>query len=190
MKALFRTGISATCFALALSVAQAQQTIHAAVGTVRAIYPKVQMLEITTDDGSMGHFRWPRKSDGEIQLDKAVSADAIPVEKFTSTGKHVIVYYFGDGDVRTVVGVRDLGDGSLAKTAGTVVKLNRKEHLLTIKNSSGTEESFHLDPKTVADTPMGVVQGFKLDLSKGDLVRVVATQTDDGAMALLIIAAV
>jgi len=190
MKVLFRTGFLATCFTLVLSVAQAQQTIHAVSGTVRAINPKIQMLEITTDDSSSGHFQWVKKSDGAIQFDKTVSADAIPADKFTAKGNHVIVYYFGDDTVRTVVAVRDLGDGSVAKETGTVVKLNRKERLLTIKNSSGTEESFHLDPKTVADTATGVMQGVKSDLNKGDQVRITAVQADGSATALLIVPAV
>ena len=145
------------------------------------------MLEVTTDDGSSGNFQWVKKSDGLIEFDKTVSADAITPDKFTAKGNHVIVYYFGDDTVRTVVAVHDLGDGSVAKATGTVVKLSRKEHLLTIKNSSGAEESFHLDPKTVADTATGVMQGFKSDLSKGDQVRVTSAQADGGATALLIV---
>lgn len=190
MKILLRTGLVATCFALALSIAQAQQIIHAVSGTVRAINPNIQMLEVTTDDGSSGHFRWLRKSDGAIQFDKTVSAEATPADKFTAKGNHVIVYYFGDDEVRTVVAVRDLGDGSVAKETGTVVKMNRKDRLLIIKNASGTEESFHLDPKTVADGATGVTQGIKTDLNKGDQVRVTAVPSDDGPTALLIVAAV
>jgi hypothetical protein len=145
------------------------------------------MTEIDTDDGSSAHFRWLKKSEESIEFDKTVSADAVTADKFTTKGTHVIVYFFGEGDVRTVVALRDLGDGSVAKTSGTVVKLNRKEHLLTIKNSSGAEESFHLDPKTVADTATGVTQGFKFDLSKGEQVRVTAAQANGSATALLIV---
>jgi hypothetical protein len=190
LKILMKTGLLATSFALALSVAQAQQIIHAVSGTVRALNPNIQMLEVTTDDGSSGHFRWLRKSDGPIQFDKTVSAEATPPDKLTTTGNHIIVYYFGDDTVRTVVAVRDLGAGSVAKETGMVVKMNRKDRLLTIKNPAGTEESFHLDPKTVADGATGVTQGIKTDLSKGDQVRVTSSPSDDGPMALLIVAAV
>ncbi|HEY4381077.1 MAG TPA: hypothetical protein VGN01_12080 [Acidobacteriaceae bacterium] len=146
------------------------------------------MTEITTDDGSSGHFRWLKKSDGEIEFDKTVSADATPADQYTSKGAHVIVYYFGEGDLRTVVAVHELGSGSIQKRTGTVVKLSRKDHLLTIKNASGSEESFQLDPKTVADTATGVLQG-KFDLSKGDQVRVMAAPAGSGETALLIVPA-
>jgi hypothetical protein len=43
-----------------------------------------------------------------------------------------------------------------------------------------------LDPKTVADTATGVAQGFKYDLSKGDHVRVTATNANGSDTALLI----
>jgi hypothetical protein len=82
--------------------------------------------------------------------------------------------------------VHDLGDGSFAESSGSVVRINRHDHLLTIKNSSGVEESFRIDPKTVADTPTGVLEGFKLDYSKGDQVRVTAAQANGGETALLI----
>src|ERR1022692_253736 len=124
MRAIFKACFFATCFALVISTAQAQQRIHAVSGTVTSINPKIEMIEVTTDDGSSAHFRWLKKSDGSIEFDKTVSADAIPADKFTTKGNHVIVYYFGDGDVRTAVALHDLGDGSVAKSTGTVVKLN------------------------------------------------------------------
>jgi hypothetical protein len=88
--------------------------------------------------------------------------------------------------VRTLVALRDLGTGPLVKSTGTVVKLDKHEHLLTIKNSTGGEESYHLDPKTVADAETGVATNFKFDLSKGDKVRVLATQSNGSSTALLI----
>jgi hypothetical protein len=154
---------------------------------VQSINPKISMIEVDTDDGSSGHFRWAKAPGASIDFDKTVSSDATPADKFTGTGHHVIVFYYGEGTVRTVVALHDLGDGSVEKSTGTVVKLNRHEHLLTIKSDSGAEVSFHLDPKTVADTATGVSQGFKYDLSKGDAVRVTAAQANGSDTALLIV---
>lgn len=186
MKAPFKACLIATCFALVTTVAHAQQRIHALSGTVKSINPKISMIEVETDDGSSSHFRWPKTDGPAFEFDKAVSADATAADKFTTSGHHVIVYYYGEDTVRTVVAVRDLGDVPVQKSTGTVVKLNRHDRLLTIKNESGTEVSFHLDPKTVADTATGVSQGFKYDLSKGAQVRVIAAQADGSGMALLI----
>jgi hypothetical protein len=186
MKLLSKIVLLATCFFLVPSIAIAQARVHALSGTVRTIYPKIQMTEIDTDDGSSGHFEWLTKTRGPIDFDKSVSADAIAADKFTTRDTHVIVYYCGEGEVRTIVALRDLGAGPLANSTGTVVKLDRHEHLLTIKNSKGGEESFHIDPRTVADTEYGAATNYKFDFSKGVQVRVLATQANGSQTALLI----
>jgi hypothetical protein len=156
------------------------------LATCFSLMPSIAMTEIDTDNGSPGHFEWLTKSDGPIEFDKSISADAIVADKFTTLQTHVIVYYCGEGDVRTLVALHDLGAGPLANSTGTVVKLDRHEHLLTIKNSKGGEESFHLDPKTVVDTEVGVATNYKFDLSMGTQVRVLATQANGSQTALLI----
>lgn len=178
------------CITAALSLIAAsgfaQQRVHAASGMVVVIHPKIQMTEMTMDDGSAGHFKWLQKSDPPIGFDKGVSADTTPADKFTELQTHVIVYYVGDGDVRTAVAFRPLGDGPFNSATGTVVKLNRKDHEITIKTSAGTEESFKLDPRTIGDTDNGVAQGFKFDFNKGNSVRVTFTTAEGGETALLI----
>jgi hypothetical protein len=189
-KEWFRTCLFAACFALVTTMVHAQERVHALSGTVTSINAKIGMIDVDTDDGSSGHFRWMKTPGPAVEFDKMVSADATAADKFTTNGHHVIVYYYGEGTVRTAVALRDLGDGSLEKSTGTVVKLNRHDRLLTIKNAAGAEVSYHLDPKTVADTATGVTQGFKFDLSKGDSVRVTATQANGSDTALLIVPAV
>jgi hypothetical protein len=185
-KATFKSCLIATCFALVTTVSHAQERVHAISGTVTAIHPKISMMEIATDDGSSSHFRWTKTGEASLEFDKTVRADTTEADKFTTMGHHVIVYYYGEGTVRTVVALHDLGDGSVQKSSGTVVKLNRRDRTLTIKNEAGTELSFHLDPKTVADTATGVTQGFKYDLSKGEQVLVTATPGEGSDTALLI----
>jgi hypothetical protein len=186
MKTLFRVCCVATFLALASPIAVAQEIVHALSGTVTSVNPKIRMLEITTDDGSSGHFEWSKKSGGAVDFDKNVKADAIEVEQFTAKGNHVIVYYTGQGQIRTAVAVHDLGAVTVEKINGTVIKLNRHEHSLTIKNSSGAEQSFHLDAKTVGDTATGVAEDMKYDFNKGDAVTVTAAQANGGETALLI----
>jgi len=189
-KAWFRTCLFAACFAVVTTAVNAQERVHALSGTVTSINAKIGMIEVDTDDGSSGHFRWMKSSGPSVDFDKAVSADATAADKFTLRGHHVIVYYFGEDQVRTAVALHDLGGGSVEKSIGTVVKLNRHDRLLTIKNSAGAEVSFHLDPKTVADTATGVTENFKFDLSKGDAVRVTAAPANGSDTALLIVPAV
>jgi hypothetical protein len=62
--------------------------------------------------------------------------------------------------------------------------------MLTIKSASGLEVSFHVSAKTVAETSMGAVEGYKFDLDKGEQVRVTAATVDGNETALFIVPAV
>lgn len=189
LKAVVKSMALVGCFALLHPNAQAQERVHALSGKVTSIYPKIGMIDVATDDGSSGHFRWVKPGTA-IDFDKAVSEDAISPDKFSSTGDRVIVYYVGDGTIRTAVALHDLGTKPVTLTTGTVVKLSRHDRILTLKNSAGTELDLKLDPKTVADTPTGVVEGLKFDLSKGDPVRVTSQQKDGGGQVAVLIAPV
>jgi aspartate/methionine/tyrosine aminotransferase len=173
-------------FSLTTFVANAQEVVHALAGIVSAIDPTQQTISISTDDGSEGLFKDLTKYNASLDFDKTIRADSIAADAFTKKGAHVIVYYFGDGDVRTAVALRDLGGGPLQKISGSVYKFNKHEHLLTIKDIAGTSESFHIDPKTVAETAVGAVEGERFDPAKGDHVRITATLTDGIQDALFI----
>jgi hypothetical protein len=186
MRVLPKASFTAICFVLVASAAVAQQRVHALSGTITSINSKIRMIEVDTDDGSSGHFDF-LKAGTAIEFDKSVSADATAADKFTADKTHAIVYFVGQGDVRSAVALRSLGDGQLKTTTGTVVRFNRHDHVLIIKGSSGTEESFAIDAKTVADTETGVSQSFKFDFNKGKAVRVTALTTNGNATALLIV---
>jgi hypothetical protein len=178
--------VVAASFFLVTSAAVAQQIVHALSGTVESVNAKIKMTEIDTDNGTSGHFEWLKQGGAEIDFDKSVKADATDADKFTNKGAHVIVYFVGEGEIRTIIAVHDLGSGTLEKTSGTVVRFSRKDHSLTIKNGAGVEESFHIDPKTIGDTTTGVTQGFKFDFAKGDSVSVTSMASSGGETALLI----
>jgi hypothetical protein len=82
--------------------------------------------------------------------------------------------------------LEDLGTGPFKESSGTVVKFDRHERVLTLKNDSGVEESFHLNPQTVAETPSGAVEGLELDAKDGDQVQVTASPVNGNETALFI----
>jgi hypothetical protein len=186
MKQLSIAFLFAICTSLLPSATNAQEMVHAVSGTVTTIHPKIQMTDIDTDDGSAGIFQWT-KPGVALNFDKNVSANTIAVDKFTALQAPVIAYYYGVGQVRTIVAVHELGTGPFVKSSGRVVKLDKHEHVLTIKNATGGEETFQIDAKTVADTETGVVTNFKFDYSKGVQVRVIAAQANGSSTALLIV---
>ena len=181
-----QTCIVLGCLSLTPLAASGQEVVHAVAGTVISINPASKTFEIKTGDGSEGLFTVQTKSGVAMDFDKEIRAEATPASLFNKTKAQVVVYYFGDSDMRTAVAVEDLGPGPFITSVGSVVKFNRHERLLTIKNEAGQQESFHIQPKTVAETPDGVRQGERFDAEKGDQVRVVANLENGSETALFV----
>jgi len=182
---LIHLATAALCLPFAAATAHAQTMVHAISGTVVSVMPNLKMIEVQTDDGADSHFQWVRSDKDKIEFDKNVSADSTEVKSSAVKGNHIIVYYFGDGDPRIAVALKDLGTTAQVET-GTVVKLDRHDHTLILKNDSGAAVTFHLDPKTVGDTAGGVSENFKYDFDKGKYIRVIYTQADGAQTAWFI----
>jgi hypothetical protein len=166
--------------------ANAQEVVHALAGIVTSINPTQKTIFINTDDGSEGLFKEMTNSNVALDFEKDIRADSTPADAFTNKGAHAIIYYFGNGDERTAVAFQDLGAGPLKKMSGEVHKYDKHQHLLTIKDTAGVTESFHIDHKTVAETAVGVVDAERFDLQKGAHVRVTATVANGNQEALFV----
>ena len=176
------------CWLLVTFPAQAQEVVHALYGTVRSTNSTDMTITIVTDNGASALFKEMTKPGVPLDFDKRIRAEASVPDVSTQNGDHVIVYYFGSGDVQTAVALKDLGTGPFKETGGTVIKFDRRERLLTLKNNLGIEESFHLDPKTVAETPYGAMEGLELDAKDGDQVQVISSSANGNEMAWFILA--
>jgi hypothetical protein len=185
-RALLRIVLLAGCFSLVSLAATAQEVVHALTGIVNNINSAAKTIAVITDDGSDGIFQDMTGSRTSIEFDKNIRTEATAADEFKKKGARVIVFYYGAGDVRTVVAIKSLGEGPFTKDSGTVVKFDKREHSLTIKDSSGAIESFKITSSTVADTDAGAAEGLKFDPHKGESVRVIATQTDGSLTALFI----
>jgi len=166
--------------------ASAQQTVHALTGKVTGIYPASNMIRVVTDDGSQGLFDIMTQKNTLIDFEKNVKAMTVPADSFTKADCDAVVFFIGDGSDRKTVAVEDLGAAPLVKTIGTVVKLDKHAHMLTIKDSSGQEQTFFIDAKTIADSFSGVVLGQKFDPDKGQKVHVTASTQNGVTTALFI----
>jgi hypothetical protein len=174
--------------ALALtSAAGAQQIVHAVTGKVTAVWPATKTLVVDTDDGSQGHFDILTQN-VLMSFEKGVKAMTVPASTFTKADCQVVVFFFGEESARTVVAVEDLGSAPLTNSTGTIVKLDKHAHLITIKSDSGEEQTFQIGPKTLADSMYGVVEGQKFSADKGAKVKITAS-TDNGAQTALFIRA-
>ncbi len=110
-RGFLRITILAGCILLASLAATAQEVVNALVGTVRYIDSAAKTITITTDDGSDAVFKDLINSKRTIEFDPNIRTDATAADEFKKSGERVIVYYFGAGEVRTVVALRSLGPG-------------------------------------------------------------------------------
>jgi hypothetical protein len=183
---LLTTCLVAGAIASVPIAAHAQQTVHGLAGKVTAIYPATNMIKVATDDGSGNMFEIMVKADVPLNFQKGVKALTTPAATFNKKDDQVVVFYYGDDQIRTAVAVEDLGTAPLVKTAGTLIKLDKHDHTITVRDSSGADQVFHIDAHTVGEATSGVVEGKQFDADKGAKVRVVATNENGTQTALFI----
>ena len=152
-----------------------QEIVHALTGSVSSINTADGTITLLQDGGSKGTFKVISSSKTHIAFDKKVAEDAVAANGFGKQGAYVIVFYFGSEENRTAVAVRSLGAGPFSSITGDVAKWNGHDHTLSVSDKGGVLHSFKVDAKTVAETYMGVVDGSRFDIDKGDRVRLVSS---------------
>jgi hypothetical protein len=158
-----------------------QATVHAVSGVVTAVQPATHLIRVKTNDGSTGDFRYHKEAKGDVSFDKDVRSGTTEPAAFNKIGDHVVVYFFGDDNQRTVVALKDFGPAGLSVAAGTIVKT--KHHTVILKTDDGKTESFDIASDASADTPMGVVSGQRFDAGEGERVTVRYLQTNGANVA-------
>ena len=168
-------------------MATAQEVVHALAGTVSAINPSAKTINVNTGDGSEGLFQVIAKPKTSLEFSKDIRNETTPADGFTKTGAHVIVFYYGNSYVeRKAIALLDLGAGPFTKTNGAVVKFEKHQHRLTIKDGSGAAQTFEIGPKTVVGTAAGPIDGYKFDPEEGDQLQVTASSAGGTNMAVFI----
>ncbi len=167
--------------------AAAQEVVHALSGTVKKVDPQAKTIQVATNDGSEGTFSFPSSGGStELNFDRDVKDRTTPVASFNKPNDQVVLYYYGNASVRTAVAVQDLGPGPLDTVEGAVTKFNKHQRAISVKDASGKEQTFQIDPKAMADSTNGAIPAEKLSPSKGDNVRVIARQANGTETALFI----
>ncbi len=159
------------------SAVYAQQIVHAVTGVVTSVDPANNTITIKTNDDSAGVFKYQKGGKTELVFDKDVRNGTTEPASFNKIGDHVVAYYVDMGFVnRTIVALKDFGPSALKSTSGTVVK--NKHHEIVLRTDAGSTESFEISRDASAETPQGVVSGFKFDVDPGT--RVTVRYTEEG----------
>lgn len=162
----------------------AQEMIHALTGTVSAIDASSGTLTVLQDNGQTGTFQIKENPKTRISFDKRVQAETTAATAFQQKNAYAIVFYFGE-DPRTAVALKSLGKGPFTSATGTVAKLEGHRSL-SIKDSTGAEQTFAITPQTVAESYTGVIDGQHIEAQKGDHVRIVAAKDGETPTALFV----
>lgn len=186
MKRICSFCILAGCFSLVCASAIAQEVVHATTGTINSVDATAKTITVTDEDGLAGTYNDLVDSGTRVAFDKTLRADATAAPEFKTSGGRAIVYYYGSGSMRTIVALRNLGSGPFTKSSGIVLKFEGREHSLSIKEESGSVESFKITADTVADTRPGAVSGHKYQPSKGDKVELIVTDVNGSPTAVFI----
>ena len=181
---LFVTG----CLSIACVSAQAQEVVHAMTGDVSSVNAAAKTLTLKLDDGSLASFQKASAAASSTNLDKEMQAHTTAPAEFNHVGAHVVVFYYGFGDQRTAVAIKDLGTSPLNDKAGSVTDFDHHQHVVTVKGDTSGPQSFTLDEQTVVETPDGVIDGRRYHPNKGDHVTVVSGSAKGSTAALFIAA--
>lgn len=174
------------CLSLSSMAATCQEVVHALIGTIGSVNSAAKTIAVKTGDGDEANFKDMISSHRMIRFDKNIRTDPAAADELRKIGERAIIYFFGYGDLRTIIALRSLGPGPFTQSAGKVVNFNKKDRALSIAGQSGEVELFEIVSDTVVDTEMGAVGGFEFRPGKGDPVRVTSAVVNGNKTALFI----
>jgi hypothetical protein len=93
--------------------------------------------------------------------DTAKDAKTGAVESYMKgkEGTTVVVHYTGEGAEKSAVAVRDMGKDTVKVSEGTVTKVDKAGHTVTVKTEDGSEETYHVAKDATVETGHGVEKG-------------------------------
>lgn len=165
---------------VAAPCALGQMVVHAVSGTVTAVSPQTQTVELATDTNNTSLFRMPQGGSPSLEFEPDLRADTIAPSKFAHIGDYAVVYFYGYGDQRTAVAMKDLGPGPFHKVDATVTAFDKHTRTVALKDDAGKPLDLKLDEHLVVDTDESVDSGRKYTPHKGDRVRVTYTAANGG----------
>ena len=164
----------------------AQEIVHALCGTVSSINPAAKTITLFQDSGSPATFTVMSSSRTHIAFDKSIAGESTAAKEFQKQGSYAILFYFGTNENRTAVALKNLGSGPFSSTTGEVIDWNGHDRKMSVRDKDGATHSFTIEPQTVAETYMGVMNGAKFDPDKGEHVRIVSSKTGGSPTALFV----
>jgi hypothetical protein len=170
-----------TCVLGLMSIAMAQDVAHAVSGVVTRVDKDAKTLSVKTSDGTEHVFKYSEKTGLHASHEAAAGMKKGAVDSYFAgkEGTSVVVHYTEKGGDKTATWVDDLGKDTVKSANGTITKIDKKAHTLTIKTDDGAESTYAFGKEAASDSQHGVVKGWDYTASKakeGDKVAVEYTE--------------
>ena len=147
--------------AVCVQLAAAQTMMHAMEGAVTKIDVSAKTIAIKAADGTEHVFKYTEKTTMRGLAAGAHEARAGAVEGYMKgkEGTDVVVHFTGEGAERSAVAIRDMGKDTVRTSQGTVTKVDKAGHTVTVKAEDGSEATYHVAKDATIEGEHGVLKG-------------------------------
>ena len=134
---------------------------RAVSGTISKVDAKAHTIAVKTADGAEHVFHYTEHTVVKAGEAAGKGAKTAAAETYLAgkEGTHVVVHYTEQGATKTATGVDDLGKDTVKASQGTVTKVDKTAHTMTVKTENGAEETYHVAKDATVDTKDGIVKG-------------------------------
>lgn len=161
----------------------AQMSVHAVAGQVKAV--SAGGLDVQVMPGAVSHFSLPAKAQA-TDFPSDLQGESTPAREFHKVGDYMLVFFYGFGNQRTAVAVKDLGAGPYTKVAGTVEDFDKHARKVKVRDDSGKETDYVLADRLIVDSDLGATNGRRYSPHKGDALLLTCSGGDaPGTVAFL-----
>jgi hypothetical protein len=167
------------CATAVVSFAFDTDVVHAVSGAVTKIDTDGKTIAVKTADGTEHVFHYTEKTTvrGARDAGKDAKAGAVDIYFKGKEGTHVVVRYTEKGADKTAASVDDFGKDTMKVSEGTITKVNKAAHTVSIKTEDGAETTYNWSKDATIDTEHGVVNSSQYVAKEGD--KVVVHYTED-----------
>ena len=151
-----------------VSVAAAQDVVHIVSGVITKVDKDAKTLSVKTADGTEHVFKYTDKTTVHAYREGSGAAKTGIMDTYFKgkEGSQVVVRYTKTGADDVASKVSDLGKDTEKVTKGTITKVDKDGHRLTIKGEDGAEQTYDFEKDAAADSEKGIVHGWDYTATK------------------------
>ena len=159
--------------------------VHAVSGAVTKIDKDAKTIGVKTADGTEHVFHYTEKTTvhGSKATAKDVKTGAVDTYFAGKEGTHVVVRYTEKGAEKTAASVDDFGKDTIKVSEGTVTKVDKAAHTVSVKTADGAETTYDWGKDATIDTDHGVVKSSQFVAKEGD--KVVVHYSEDAGKKIV-----